>query len=189
MTKLKTLPSRIKTTPQQPQANNSNRSIIIGIIIASLCTCFIGMAVLGRLGQNENPPANVPPSPINTPTEMERYRLEMFENVNLLAGGLDKLDSLLKNPSLNDQNWINQTALAVTIVRLSHERITKANPPPEMLNTHSFILDATRDCDRSMDFLVDGIDKRNRENVNKALELIQSCGEKIKKATQAMEQN
>lgn len=170
------------------------RYLIVVTVLVGCCAGAIWLSVLGRSRQS----APLPPQtslPViektlapttSPPTDVQAYGLEISQETKRLGEALADLQSLTLNPRLDDQDWINQVALAVTVVRLSHERITKINPPPEMVNIHSFVLDATRDCDRSMDFLVDGIDNHNTDSMKKATELILSCGEKSNRAVQAM---
>lgn len=186
--------SLVGKTMEAIKSDKITRYLLVITVLVGCCAALIWLSVLGKFGQPAplSPQTSLPviektqAPTAETLTEVQRYGLEISEETGRLVEALATLQTLTLNPRLDDQDWINQVALAVAIVRLSHERITKINPPPEMVNIHSFVLDATRDCDRSMDFLVDGIDNHNIESMNKSTELILSCGEKSNRAVQAM---
>jgi hypothetical protein len=170
--------------------------LVAAVIVGGFACCIWGSA-LGYMSQNQAAPANAPQAidtPVSaptvpTPTEVELYRLKVAEKTTTMGQALQVLGSLLQNPRIGEEDWTAAAAASVVVIRSSYEEIARIKPPSEMLNIHSFVLDATRDCYRSMDFLVDGIDKRNIENINRAKELLLSCDEKLKRATQPMGQN
>lgn len=171
----------------KPKAQRNNQLIIAGIAVAVLCVCFIWLAVLGRLDQDSNAPANIPQA-TNTLTKTEAYRLKVSENMVLLANAFAILDPLLQNPQLDNEDWILAITVSIESVRKSHEEIIRAEPPPEMLNLHSFIMDATGDCKESMDFLTDAIHRRNQESTVRAKDLLLSCNQKLTKANQEVQE-
>lgn len=167
------------------------RYLLVITVLVGCCAALIWLSVLGKSGQ----PSPLPPQTslpvietIATPTKTEAYRLKVSENMVLLANAFAILDPLLQNPQLDNEDWILAITVSIESVRKSHEEIIRAEPPPEMLNLHSFIMDATGDCKESMDFLTDAIHRRNQESTVRAKDLLLSCNQKLTKANQEVQE-
>lgn len=165
--------------------------LLAAVALVGCCAALIWLSVLGKSGQ----PAPLPPQTslpaiekTQAPTKTEAYRLRVSENMILLANAFAILDPLLQNPQLDNEDWILAITVSIESVRKSHEEIIRAEPPPEMLNLHSFIMDATGDCKEAMDFLADAIDRRNQESTARAKDLLLSCNQKLARANQAVQE-
>lgn len=115
------------------------------------------------------------------------YLLSVAENIEAIGSSLKTLGKLFQNPRLDDQEWIINVAVEITSMRTAHENLTQLVPPSGMAHIHKAILDATGDCAASTDYLTTGIDHRDVEALNKAKELITSCGSKIVTASKLIE--
>lgn len=143
-------------------------------------------------------PTNTPtPTPTNTPTpepeagpplRVQHYASAITEKWETLSQTLQDLRELLQAPQLTDQNWKDEVAAQVAIIRLINEELTDMEVPVEMIGIHSALLDATFDCDGVV-FFLEEVDKINSSDVNVASRLATSCGQKFSKQLRVLEEH
>jgi hypothetical protein len=122
------------------------------------------------------------------PSRVQRYALAITEKWETLSQTLQDLQELLQAPQLTDQNWKDEVAAQVAIIRLINEELTDMEVPVEMIGIHSALLDATFDCDGVV-FFLEEVDKINSSDVNVASRLATSCGQKFSKQLRALEEH
>ena len=127
-------------------------------------------------------------TPAEPPLEVQLYVLEMATKIQTLGESLGDLSELLQNPRLTDADWTLAIAMEITVIRLAHEELTEMDVPLEMTEIHNAILDATSDCNASMDYLTSGIDNLNVTDLETAATLMTSCSEKIEKPAEMIEE-
>lgn len=138
-------------------------------------------------------PTQTPPIPTQEPEpeiplEVQLYGLEVAEKSNTMGEALQDLGQLLQNPKPGNDDWTVGVALQVTLIRSTHEELLEMDVPTEMTEVHAAVLDATADCNTSMDYLVSGIDNLNTNEIEMASTYMVQCSEKLPKAASLMEE-
>jgi uncharacterized protein YjbI with pentapeptide repeats len=124
----------------------------------------------------------------NLPIEIQEYGQKIAEASLTMGDALGNLGELLQTPNPFNDDWKIQVATQMAIIRVMHEELEKMNVPPQMEITHAAILDATGDCNASMDYLARGIDNMSTSDLDTANDLMISCSEKIPRAKRLFEE-
>jgi hypothetical protein len=127
-----------------------------------------------------------PPQPTTDPVA-RAYAGEVVAATQHIAQGLQALSTLSQNPRFGDDTWTIQFAAAITLIRMGHRDLVGLTPPPDGAALHAAIIDATADCDTSMELLARGVDARDAAQISEATALMQSCNTKLGDAYPLME--
>jgi hypothetical protein len=118
-------------------------------------------------------PTDTPiPIPAGPPPEVQLYLLEVVPKTDAIAEALVDLSELLQYPRYYDQDWILAVSVEMVVIQLTHEELAAMDVPPEMVEIHSALLDATSDFSAAMDYLSSGIDNRSVADVDAAAALM-----------------
>ena len=167
--------------------------IAIGVGFLLVCgLCYFASTFAGSYS-----PASVPPSddqhtptlvqPTATlvikndgvPPHVETYFNEVGPIMYDITDSLANLSDLMLDPQFLDEDWLVDVAVESAIIKYSYSRLTEITPPSEMAQAHRALLNATQDCDTSMDHLARGIDNLSESELNRAASLVVSCGDKM----------
>lgn len=144
---------------------------------------------------SQTPTAELPTplvsSPILTETEripldIQRYSAEIGQRAQGVAESLLALGTLMQNARVGDRNWTIAVGAHIARIRLTHKEFSEMTPPADMVEFHQAFVEATGECDASMDLLVSGVDNQSIDDLNAGAELMQSCSEKLRQATEAL---
>lgn len=132
----------------------------------------------------------IPPTETPEPTataagpslEVQQYAQLLAEETDTLTSSLHKLSELLMDLDVSDQDWLDATVHEMATIKIVHQSILGMDVPANMAAIHVMVLDGTLDCSKSMDKLAEGVDNLDMEALEKAIELMNSCGEKMAQA-------
>ena len=133
------------------------------------------------------PPADTP-IPAGPSLEAQLYLLEVVPKMEPIAKALGCLSELLLYPKYYDQDWIIAVSVEMVVIQLAHEELAAMDVPPEMVEIHSAILDATSDFSAAMDYLSSGLDNLSMADLETAAALMTSGSEKMEKAVRMAEE-
>lgn len=143
---------------------------------------------LGEIPIPTSQPTSIPVSESEIPLEVHLYALELGEKSQIMADALQELSQLLQDPKPGNDAWTVRTAVQVTLIQLTHNELTAMEVPAEMTEIHAAVLDATGDCNTSMDYLVSGIDNLSIEAAETASAYMIQCSEKLPRVAELMEE-
>ena len=152
-------------------------------------------------GPTETSPAGERPASVSTdtitstevltatrqlPPDVQRYTAEISQKTRALATSIVEMGVLLQNANVNDRAWSLAVALQVLAIRSTHEDLQKMTPPADLAAVHATVLEASGDCNTAMESLVRGIDNQSVEDLTAGSQLMQSCAQKLRRATEAL---
>lgn len=115
------------------------------------------------------------------------YSLATIEHIQTIGKALTALPPLMFDPQFGDREWILRVATQMAAIQVSYQRLSEIDPPPQLAHVHRVIVDAAGDCSASMDHLASGIDNLRPQDIQEATRLLQSCNDKIQRATLLLE--
>ena len=83
---------------------------------------------------------------------------------------------------LLDDTWRANVKSDAATVKAKHAEIAALNPPDALADMHATLIDGTGDCSLAMDHLTTGIDNMDADEVSTAVDLINSCDDKVSQA-------
>jgi len=118
-------------------------------------------------------------TPTKTPSFAELYATEMGGYVVDMGAALGELGSLLQTPDLTNNEWRLDVAVKIAVIKLSHQGLQNMDVPARLVSFHSQVLDASSDCNESMLNLTQGLDNLDSNALDRATNLMFSCGNKM----------
>lgn len=187
-----------KQLPVPPLKPRSKIRQLAIIVFASLMMLCVLAGLLNRPGERHDsiavplatatervasePTATTEPSltPTGIPAESAAYFRAIGRPVGDIANSLGELSKLLQAADVANEEWRINTAVQIAIIKNGHRQLVEmSDVPSDVAYIHDALLDATSDCDRSMDHLVQGLDQFDASEIQRANELMSSCAEKI----------
>lgn len=122
-----------------------------------------------------------------TQLTVKAYGTTVATPLKAFSKALTDLGGLMKQVSsepglLLDDTWRASVRSKAAIVKAKHAEIAALNPPDELADMHGTLIDGTGDCSEAMDHLTTGIDTLDADEVSKAVDLINSCSDKVDQA-------
>jgi len=136
------------------------------------------------------PFADIPATPTKLaqpPIEVRSYAEEIAKRLASFTNAVEAISELASAPRLGNEAWTTQMAAQMAVVKLTYQTDSALDPPADMTDIHTMLLDALRDYDAAMDYLADGIDKSDVESINKATELMEEGNDKLVSAEAGVE--
>lgn len=112
------------------------------------------------------------------------YRNELVEQLSELSTALSELGELSiavgdDATLLQDQEWIFSVAARLVGIRAAYETIEGLQPPARLEGFHAKVVEAIADCDLATYYYAEGVDNLDVAKMDRAGELISSCGSKL----------
>ena len=108
------------------------------------------------------------------------YLAGVAESAESIATGLERFGPLFTNPRIGQDDWTIQVAAAIATIRLGHEKMTELSPPPDLVDLHFRIIDATGDCSEATDYMARGIDNIDASALEESVRLLGTCTQKVR---------
>lgn len=128
------------------------------------------------------------PTPTRTPQVDAKYIRDVLQQMEAIQGGLGGLSRLSlmveSIPSLLfDEDWLEAIAGNLVLIRMGYSNMQDMTVPTEMQGLHSQLLDALADCNEATYHYAEGLDTFDVKSIEKAVTLIESCGNKVENIT------
>ena len=153
-----------KTTKKQLAGGIVVIIIAVIIIIAAVAIC-------------------TPTEPPSLTASEQNYATTIVDHNSKVGEAMSSLSYLMENPQIGYDEWTIDVATEVTIIRLLYEEAQEIEPPSSMADIHYNYMQAMWHYDRSMDFLVEGIDTLNADLMSQATSEIEMGTAYLNEAT------
>jgi hypothetical protein len=129
--------------------------------------------------------ATLPPVAISP--DVQLYAAEVVEWLDPWIAAMTTLSELAKEPKLDDEDWRRDMLVAMVVIKVTHEELSKMDVPPDVAEIHEAMLDATGDYDEAMDLLAVAIDNLDANVLMDAFSLMDEGERKMNEATALLE--
>jgi hypothetical protein len=123
--------------------------------------------------------------------EMDYAQSVKTETDNLVSGFNDLtelMDQAASDASLFDNvDWKGKLNDAAAKVKAADAALNALTPPDRFKEVHAALIDATGDCSAAMDALSSGIESKDFDLMNKSIELMTSCSNKLTAANDQLD--
>lgn len=168
--------------------------LIVGAIVVLVAIGAILAVLLSSPGDDAAPteevrptetpsPTSTPPPTSETSAAFVEYADAVLYELLSMSDGLTRVSELIQNPAPDDQGWITETAFAIVTIRQAYGKLEGMEVDPEFQDLHDIVLNSTVDCYTATDYLVSGIDNQDADDIERAVTLVESCGNKMDEAT------
>ena len=107
------------------------------------------------------------------------YIAAMSANFKNLVDAMIELGRLMQGHELFSPEWRIDIVKQMEIVRISYRDTSELNPPAQLLDFQSGLVQAMRDCDTAMDYLLSSLQDLNTDDLKQSRSLMISCAGKL----------
>jgi len=148
---------------------------LAGIIVGSIVAIIIIISAISICIPSETP---------SFTASEQNYATTIADHISQVSEAMSNLSVLMLNPQIGYDEWTIDVATEVTVIRLLYEEAQEIAPPSSMAHIHNNYMQAMWHYNRSMDFIVEGIDTLNADLINQATSEIETGTEYIDEAAE-----
>jgi len=131
-------------------------------------------------------PTSKPPLKSEPTADFDAYIEEAVGYMLYMQSGMQSAGELFQDPQLYSDSWRLDVATALAFIRAGYEMLEEMDVEPSFSDFHGQVLYATVDCYTATDYVASGIDNVDKDDLDHATELMESCGKKMRDMSERM---